>query len=518
MEGVAAKRNRVLTWLMPGPDTPGKVLVRRIELTLSVSLVVANMIGAVIVFAIATLVLPLPGIEDDADGRLANAIAAGAYLLVFVPIGTWWGVRRLREARMWLKEDREPTPEERKIVLRAPRRLVTIHFFIWSLAAVLFGCLNLFFSDAQTAVRVTVTVAFGGLSTCAFVYLISERQMRPAAARALAAGIGERRLGPGIKTRTLMAFALGTAIPLVGLVTVGISYFVDDDFEADDLALLILVLGSIAIVVGGWVLYLAARAIADPVVSVRKAIDEVREGNLEVEVPVYDGSQIGQLQAGFNDMVAGLREREKIQDLFGRHVGEDVAKAALDSEIELGGEAREVAVLFTDIVGSTELASKRPPEEVVELLNRFFAVVVDVVDEHGGWVNKFEGDAALVVFGAPGRHDDAASAALAAGRALAERLPREVEELEAAIGISAGEAVAGNIGEESRFEYTVIGDPVNEAARLTELAKEAPGRLLASEAILERAAEDERDHWELGDSVELRGRSEPTRLARRARD
>ena len=512
MEGAAEKRNRVLDWLMPGPETPGKILVRRIELTLSVSLVVANVIGAVIVFAIATLVIPLQ-IEDDPEARVANAIAAGAYLLVFVPLGTWWGVRRLRQARTWLREDRTPTPEERKTVLLAPRRLITIHFFIWGLAAILFGCLNLVFSDAESAVRVAVTVAFGGLSTCAFVYLISERQLRPAAARALAAGIGDSRLGPGIKTRTMMAFALGTAIPVVGLVTVGISYFVENDFEPDDLALLMLVLGSIAIIVGGWVLYLAARAIADPVVSVRKAIDEVREGNLEVEVPVYDGSQIGQLQAGFNDMVAGLRERERLQDLFGRHVGEDVAKAALESDIELGGETREVAILFTDIVGSTTLASDRPPEEVVELLNRFFKVVVEVVDNHGGWVNKFEGDAALVVFGAPGPLKDAASHALAAGRELAERLPQEVEELEATIGISAGEAVAGNIGEESRFEYTVIGDPVNEAARLTELAKDKPGRLLASEAILDRAGDEERKRWKLDGKAKLRGRSAETRLA-----
>ena len=190
---------------------------------------------------------------------------------------------------------------------------------------------------------------------------------------------------------------------------------------------------------------------------------------------VYDGSEIGQLQAGFNSMVDGLRERERIQDLFGRHVGEEVARAALEQGIELGGEVRDVAVLFTDVVGSTQLAAERPPEEVVELLNRFFAVVVEVVRKHGGWVNKFEGDAALAIFGAPTTLDDAAAAALAAARELAERLPKEVDGLEAAIGVSAGEAVAGNIGEESRFEYTVIGDPVNEAARLTELAKEKDG-------------------------------------------
>ena len=87
-------------------------------------------------------------------------------------------------------------------------------------------------------------------------------------------------------------------------------------------------------------------------------------------------------------------------------------------------------------------------------------------------------------------------------------------ELDAGIGVSAGTALAGNIGTEHRYEYTVIGDPVNEAARLTELAKEEDGRVLASATIVERAGEEEAGRWELGDSAELRGRSEPTRLAR----
>ena len=132
-------------------------------------------------------------------------------------------------------------------------------------------------------------------------------------------------------------------------------------------------------------------------------------------MPVFDGSDLGLLQAGFNRMADGLREREQLRDLFGRHVGEDVARAALERGIELGGEELEVAVLFVDIVGSTALAAERPPQEVVALLNEFFGVVVEVVEDHGGWINKFEGDAALAVFGAPLPLDDAAGCALAAG-------------------------------------------------------------------------------------------------------
>ena len=211
-------------------------------------------------------------------------------------------------------------------------------------------------------------------------------------------------------------------------------------------------------------------------------------------------------------MVVGLRERERLHDLFGRHVGTEVARNALDRPVALGGEERQVAVLFVDLIGSTELATRWSPEDVVSLLNRFFGIVVDTVDGHGGWVNKFEGDAALCVFGAPLPDDDCGSSTLAAGRALQARLRRELAEVDAGVGISAGPAVAGNVGAEHRFEYTVIGDPVNEAARLCELAKQRRERLLASEAVLERASEREADHWRLGDAVVLRGRREPTRV------
>ena len=155
--------------------------------------------------------------------------------------------------------------------------------------------------------------------------------------------------------------------------------------------------------------------------SVRDALRRVEDGDLETQVPVFDGSDLGLLQAGFNRMDAGLREREELRDLFGRHVGEDVARAALERGIELGGEELEVAVLFVDLVGSTQLAAENPPQEVVARLNEFFGVVVEVVEDHGGWINKFEGDAALAVFGAPLQLDDAAGCALKAARALAER-------------------------------------------------------------------------------------------------
>jgi len=135
-----------------------------------------------------------------------------------------------------------------------------------------------------------------------------------------------------------------------------------------------------------------------------------------------------------------------------------------------------------------------------------------VIDRTGGFVNKFEGDAALCLFGAPVPRDDAATCALLAARLLHQRL-RDVRGLTAAIGVSAGSVVAGNIGTNERFEYTVIGDAVNEAARLTELAKTRPERLLVSASMLASVDPGERSHWRTDGSVVLRGRQAPTELA-----
>ena len=123
---------------------------------------------------------------------------------------------------------------------------------------------------------------------------------------------------------------------------------------------------------------------------VRAALQHVEEGDLDCNVVVFDGTELGELQRGFNSMVDGLRERERIRDLFGRRVGREVAAAAEQQRPKLGGEERHVAVVFVDIIGSTQLVTGRPAVEVVELLNRFFAVIVEEVDRHHRLVNNFE--------------------------------------------------------------------------------------------------------------------------------
>jgi adenylate cyclase len=288
------------------------------------------------------------------------------------------------------------------------------------------------------------------------------------------------------------------------------------DGSAKDLVAPIWFVVVASLIAGAVAMKLTAQAISRPVRDLRRALEAVGEGRTDVVVPVTDASEIGRLQVGFNDMVEGLRERELLRELFGRQVGDDVAREALERGVTLGGQTRDVATLFVDVIGSTALAVREPPERVVSILNQFFEAVVQVISANGGLVNKFEGDGAMCVFGAPVEDPEHATNALAAARELAVRLG-EVRAsgipLEAAIGVSCGTVVAGHVGAEERYEYTVIGDPVNEAARLRDLAKSRPGRVLASGAAVEHATADEAALWLVDGETRLRGRGAPTALA-----
>jgi adenylate cyclase len=460
------------------------------------------------VFLLAAWVLPEGPLADPQRVLMLNYGTFAAYLLLSVPVALWWGARRFQ-----LRGADPDGERERHMVLHGPLRVVTVHATLWAVAVALFAGLNLRYSP-RLAISVGETILLGGITTCALSYLLTERILRGTTARVLADRPPKRRVGPGVVVRSLLFWALGTGVPVVGLMLAGVAALVHGDVPAERLAVIVLAVGGTALAAGLLVTVGAARAVADPVNTVRRAMRRVERGELDISVTVYDGTELGQLQSGFNTMVAGLRERERIHDLFGRHVGRDVARAAAAAdEVRLGGEVRRVGVLFVDLVGSTALGAERPPEEIVALLNRFFKVVVEVVEEHDGWVNKFEGDAALAVFGAPVPGEDPAGCALAAGRVLAARLAAELPEATAGIGVSAGDAVAGNVGDVRRYEYTVIGDPVNEAARLTELAKSVPDRVLAAGRAVELASRAEADRWEVGGATVLRGRGDPTRLA-----
>ena len=479
--------------------------VTRRRLTLGLGL--SNLAGAVVVFVFLAFLLPVQTGDDPSQQRLVNGVVFALFMICALIYGKVCGERAAQPMSDWLRSEEAPTADVRLVVLYLPLRQTRIDGTIWIASAVVFGVLNGFYNVAG-ACDVALTIVLGAFATCTIADLLAERILRPVVSRAMRGSDEPPPLLLGVKPRLLLAWGVGTGIPLIGI---GLGIYPWGDVAPlgrPGIAFLV-VLG---VVVGLGSITAAAGAVSDPVRSVAGALREAGDGRLDVRVPVYDASEVGRLQSGFNAMMQGLRERDRLQDLFGRQVGDAVAARALSRGVELGGEVRDVAVLFVDVVGSTSLAVSVGPTEVVQRLNAFFSVVIDVMHGHGGWVNKFEGDAALCIFGAPLDCDDVSTSALAAARELASRL---VElPIDAAIGVAAGPVVAGNVGAESRFEYTVIGDPVNTAARLTELAKSSDGCVLADAAVLADATVEEADCWVAGERVLLRGRNEKPVLAR----
>ncbi|MGC5247485.1 adenylate/guanylate cyclase domain-containing protein [Gordonia sp. DT219] len=480
----------------------------RIQTLLTSSIVVSNLVGAIIAIALSSVGIPEPSVFQP-ELWWVNFLAVPLYVVAAFVIGIGWGTIVVVRDLQWAIRDRRPTERDARRARRAPWRLVSIQAVLWTGAVIMFTlCYGIL--DPDLIPKTIFVIGLSGVVVVAVSYLLIEFSLRPVAADLISAGYGWRKRS-GVRSRSVVSWLVGSAIPVTGILLVVLFGAFRDETSKVDMFVGVAVLAVTALATGLILTVLTSLSVIGPIRSVRMALRRVQSGELDdVEVVVYDGTELGDLQAGFNLMVGGLREREHVRDLFGRHVGREVAEAALTSDPELGGSERVVAAVFVDVIGSTTLAAERSPTEVVKILNRFFGVIVGAVEENKGLVNKFEGDAVLAVFGAPIALSDCATAALAAARTIAVRLAQDVPEVRAGIGVSHGTVVAGNVGAIQRFEYTVIGDAVNESARLSELAKRDPRRPLASGRAVEAAGGDERDHWRRAETVTLRGRTEGT--------
>lgn len=224
---------------------------------------------------------------------------------------------------------------------------------------------------------------------------------------------------------------------------------------------------------------LIARSVTRPVLQLAAGARRIEQGDYHQAVEVAHRDEIGQLAQAFNRMGKGLAERDRVRDLLGKVVSPAIAEELLKREIELGGEEREVTILFSDLRGFTALSENRPPQEVLALLNTYLTHVSAVVETHDGVVDKYIGDAVMALFGAPLRHPDDATRAVATALGMCAALQtlndrfeqRGWPRLGLGIGINTATVVAGNVGTPTRLNYTVIGDGVNLAARLEALSK-----------------------------------------------
>ena len=222
-----------------------------------------------------------------------------------------------------------------------------------------------------------------------------------------------------------------------------------------------------------------ARTVSEPVQQLAAHTQRVAQGDYTARVDLKRADELGQLAAAFNSMSAGLAERDQIRDLLDKNVSPEIASRLLREGSALGGEEREVTVLFADLRGFTTLSEKLAAPELIALLNRYLDRMSGEVERHGGVIDKFIGDAIMALFGAPVSQSDSADRALAAALAMERALVGLNHELAAegrpplalGIGINTARVVAGNIGSHRRLNYSVIGDGVNVAARLQSLTR-----------------------------------------------
>jgi adenylate cyclase len=473
----------------------------------------ANAGGALVAYVYLTVVAPPQPPPPDHEAIVFASIGP-IYFAVMVLIGYRFSHRAFDPIERWLAERRPATAEERSRVLALPWGAARLVGLGWLVATLVFGVQAATHHPAVYVAGVAAGIFLAGLTTTGITFLMTEHAVRPLFARALA---GEPPSGPeplearALRTtpRLLTSWALGSAVVLVAI---PVAFLGRGSYSGDELIGPVLFLVVAGLVAGAILIAAAARAVADPVERVRAAAERVEGGSLDETVVVDDGGEIGRLQAGFNRMVAGLRERERIRQAFGTYVDRDVAEHILREGTALEGEEVEVTMLFLDIRNFTSFAERLQATEVVATLNRLFERIVPIIHAHGGHVDKYVGDGFLAVFGAPRRQDDHADRALTAALEIADAVEDEFgNELSVGIGINSGTVVAGNVGGAGRLEFSVIGDAVNVAARVEAATRQTGDQILVADRTRDLLRESKVSLSERRD-VPLKGKKETVRL------
>jgi adenylate cyclase len=314
--------------------------------------------------------------------------------------------------------------------------------------------------------------------------------------------------GFSLQTRLLLA------LPAINVITAVVAYGIARGGDADlgDLALVTLVAAAVAATISLALTLLLSDSITEPITELRAATRKVGAGEFDARVRVTTTDETGELARSFNEMTAGLAQREQLREAFGTFVDPDLTERVLEEGTDLAGDEVEVSLLFMDIRGFTTYSEQAQPHEVVARLNDLYGEVVPVILRHEGHANKFIGDGLLAVFGAPNRLADHADRAVAAGLEIARSVRERYRgELRVGIGVNSGPVVVGTIGGGGRLDFTVIGDAVNTAARVESATRETDDDLLITETT-RAALTDEMGGWEERPPIALKGKTEEVRL------
>jgi adenylate cyclase len=438
--------------------------------------IAANVAAAIVVYLFLALVsAPESTTEESTALELATF---GTYVVAAALVGYRAGLRTFRPVASWLDGGRAPSADELAATLDQPLRHAAWVFLLWCGGGAAFAGLHMtpgnpIHHDPEYGLLIGAVTVLGGLAATMLSYLLVDQSLRPVFAAALAQTTPLRPHTLGVRQRILASWALGSGVVFVAI---GITSFGSPRIEV---ALWFLV--PIGLLGGGVIVAAAARSIAEPIAAIRSALADVEQGRFDARVRVDDGGEVGLLQAGFNRTAAGLAERERLREAFGTYVDREVAEHILREGTSLAGEEVEVTVMFVDVRGFTGFAESAPAQQVVATINRLFERVVPLVHEHKGHVDKFVGDGVLAVFGAPRRRPDHADLALAAAIAIEKAAREDLTEIGIGIGLNSGVVVAGNVGGAGRFEFSVIGDAVNVAARIEAATRRTGDTILLSE-------------------------------------
>ncbi|WP_109527890.1 MULTISPECIES: adenylate/guanylate cyclase domain-containing protein [Nocardia] len=469
---------------------------------LAVVVIAANLSG----LAVIVTELWLSGFLGRLGADWPRTMAlVGIYPAIGFLVGIGLAVRDRTVYFAWLDAGRKPTPDEARRLLRLPIAITARALALWIPGVIIAASMFTHLTENNDMGVTAVLFLLGGLQSAAVTFLIVDRLIRPTIP--VVAGVlgATMHWSSSVLIRVVVTWAVSGAMPLLMLIVV----LADPVSGAPNRIRTAIYLAAVGIGVGALATTFLAISVAAPLRALRLALDRITHGESNVRVSVGSTSEIGRLEHSVNELSANLLERERMRDVFGRHVGDEVAERALTRGMDLTGDVRVVSALFVDVTGSVALSTGLSPQEFVAKLNRLLAIVVAATEENDGLVNKFEGDAALCVFGAPLALRDNATPALRAARRIRDEVIASGE-LDIGIGVARGRVFAGDVGTDTRLEFTVIGDAVNEAARLTTEAKATPRRILVSNAIIEATSAHERAKWTLYDHIQLRGRPEPT--------
>ncbi|MFI5509398.1 adenylate/guanylate cyclase domain-containing protein [Mycobacterium sp. NPDC051804] len=340
-----------------------------------------------------------------------------------------------------------------------------------------------------------------------------ESTLRPA--RAAIASVSGTEIGDTLP-RSRPSFATWTNVAMLG---VGFAFAVAGAILGAVLDVathgpaLAMAIGGVLLLLIGPSLWAAYSPLLQPIRDLAAGTERVAAGDYSQRLPVVQDDDLGALAASFNRMQAGLAERQRLQAAFGTYVDPSLAARLLEQGDDVfSGERREVTVMFVDIRDFTPFAEATPAEDVVARLNALFEVVVPAVVDAGGHVNKFLGDGALAVFGAPNdlaEHADAAvNTAVLIHRLVAERFNGE---LRIGIGINTGVVIAGTIGGAGKLEFTLIGDAVNVAARVEQFTKQTGDAILLTDHTVDALVSRPPELIDRGAHA-LKGKSAPTKV------